>query len=63
MVDLGAFLGPLLKTGLFLIRNVLKSLATSILVALGLMAAASATEAAIQMKIFGSGKTTGIFSN
>ena len=46
------FLGPLLKTGLRLMKNVLTPLAKSVLVSLGLMAAASATNAAIQKKFF-----------
>ena len=46
-----------------LIGNVLKPLAKSILVPLGLTAAASATDAAIQKKIYGSGTTTSAFSN
>ena len=49
---LGRILGPLLKTGLSLMKNVLKPLATSVLIPLGLTAAA-ATDAAIQKKIFG----------
>ena len=53
---------PLLKTGLPLIRNVLKPLAESVLTPLGL-AAASATDAIIHKKIFGSGVTTLIISN
>ena len=40
-------LGPLLKNRLPLIRNVLKPLAKSVLIPLGLTAAASATDAAI----------------
>ena len=44
---LGRLLGPLLKTGLLLIGNVLKPLAKSVLIPLGLTAAASATDAAI----------------
>ena len=51
-------LGPLLKTGLSFIGNILKSLAKSVLPSLGLTAAASATDAAIHEKIFGSGVTT-----
>ena len=51
---LGRLLGPLLKTGLPLIGNVLKSLATSVLIPLGLTAA-SATDAFIYKKMFGSG--------
>ena len=39
---LGKLLGPLLKTGLQLIKNVIKPLAKSILIPLGLTAAASA---------------------
>ena len=46
------FLGPLLKTGLRLTKNVLTPLAKSVLVLLGLTAAASATNAAIQKKLF-----------
>ena len=60
---LGRILGPLLKTGLLLIGNVLKPLAKSVLIPLGLTAAASATDAAIHKKIFGSGMTTLIISN
>ena len=68
---LGRLLGPLLKTGLPLIKNVLKPLAKSVLVPLGLIATASATDAAIQNKCFGSGahsldlakQTTLIISN
>ena len=52
---LGKLLEPLLKTGLPLIGNVLKPLAKSILIPLGLPAAASATDAAIHKKMFGSG--------
>ena len=47
---LGRLLGPLLKTGLPLIGNVLKSLVKSILMPLGLTAAASTTDAAIHRK-------------
>ena len=59
MVELGAFLGrllgPLLKTSLPLMKNVLKPLAKSVLITLGLTASASATYAVIQKNIFGSG--------
>ena len=48
--SLGRSLGPLLKTGLPLIGNVLKALAKSVLIPLGLTAAASATDAAIHKK-------------
>ena len=44
---LGRLLGPLLKTGLHLIGNVLKPLAKSVLIALELTAAAWATDTAI----------------
>ena len=53
---LGRLLGPLLKTGLPLIGNVLKLLAKSILIPLGLTAAASAKYAAIYKKMFRSGR-------
>ena len=52
---LGRLLGQLLKTGLPLIRNVLKPFTKSVLISLGLTAAASATNAAIHQKMFGSG--------
>ena len=45
---LGRLLGPLLKTGLALIGNVLKPLAKSVLIPLGITAAASGTDAPIQ---------------
>ena len=60
---LGRILGPLLKTRLSLTGNVLKTLAKSVLIPLGLTAAASATDAAIHNKMFGSGMTTLIISN
>ena len=44
---LGRLLGPLLKTGLSLIKNVIKPLAKSVLIFLGLIAAASAADAGI----------------
>ena len=52
---LGRLLGPLLKTGLPLMKNVLKPLTKSVLIPLGLTAAALATEAAIHKKMLGSG--------
>ena len=62
---LGRLLGPLLKIGLPLIRNVirnvLKPLAKSVLIPLGLTAAA--TDASIHKKLFGCGNTTLIISN
>ena len=48
---LGRLLGPLLKTGLPLIKNVIKPLTKSVLNPLGLTAAASATNAGIHEKI------------
>ena len=47
---LGKLLGPLLKTGPPLKKNVIKPLAKSVLIPLGLTAAASATDAGIQKK-------------
>ena len=67
MIQSGGFLskllGPLLKTGLPLIKNVIKPLAKSALIPLGLTAAASAADAGIHKKILGSGTTTLIISN
>ena len=64
---LGGFLcrllGPLLKTGLPSIGNVIKPLAKSISIPLGLTAAASATDLAIHLRMFGSGFTTIIIYN
>ena len=60
---LGRLLGPLLKTRLPLIKNVIKPLAKSVLIPLGLTAAASAADAGIHKKILGSGNTTLIISN
>ena len=61
----GRLLGPLLKIGLPLMKNVIKSLAKSVLLPLGLTAAASAADAEIHEKILGSGhnNTTLIISN
>ena len=47
---LGRLLGPLLKTGLLLIKSVIKPLAKSVLIPLGLTAAASAADAGIHKK-------------
>ena len=67
MIQSGGFLGrlliPLLKTGLPLIRNVIKPLAKSVLILLGLTAAASTADAGIYKKILGSGTITLIISN
>ena len=54
MVQLGGFLGmllgPLLKTGLSIIKCVIKALAKSVLIPLGLTAASSAADAGIHKK-------------
>ena len=62
---LGRLVDPLLKTGLPLVKNVIKPLAKSVLIPLGLTAAASAADAGIHNKILGSGhnNTTLIISN
>ena len=49
---LGRLLGPLLKTGLPLISNVIKPFAKSVLIPLGLTAAASAADAGIHKKYY-----------
>ena len=48
---LGKVLGPLLKTGFPLIKNVITPLAKNVLIPLGLIAAASAADAGIHQKI------------
>ena len=70
MIHSGGFLGRLLdrllKTGLPLMKSVIKPLAKSVLLPLGLTAAASATDAGIHKKILGSShnnNTTLIISN
>ena len=66
---LGRLLGLLLRTGLPLMKNVIKLLSKSILILLGLTAATSAADAGIHKKILGSGSscapktTTLIISN
>ena len=57
------YLGPLLKTGLPLMKNVLKQLTKSALIPLESTAASSATHVTIDKKMFGSGVTTLIISN
>ena len=47
---LGRLVGPLLKIGLPLIKNVIKPLAKCVLIPLGLTAAASAADAGIHKK-------------
>ena len=51
----GRLFGPLLKTGLPLIKNVIKPLPKSFLIPLELTAAASAADAGTHKKILGSG--------
>ena len=51
---LGRVLGPLLKTVLPLMKNVIKPLAKSVLIPLGLIAVASAADAGIYIKILAS---------
>ena len=56
---LGRLLGPSLKIGLPLIKNVIKQVAKSVLIPLGLTtaaAAAAAADARIHKKILGSGR-------
>ena len=53
---LGRLLGPLLKTGLPLMKSVIKLLAKSVLVPLRLKAAASAANAGMHKRILGSGE-------
>ena len=63
---LGRLLGSLLKTGSPLMKSVIKPLAKSVLIPLGLTAAASAADAGIHMKIVRSGhnnNTTLVISN
>ena len=65
MIQSGGFLGrllsPLLKTGLPLVKSVIKPLAKS--VPLGLTAAASAADEGIHKKILGSGNATSFRNN
>ena len=62
---LGRLLGPFLRTGLPLMKSVIKPLDKSVLVPLGLTAAASAADAGVHKKILESGhnNTTLIISN
>ena len=55
---LSKILGPLIKTGLPLLKSIIKSLGL-----LGLTAASSAIDAGVQKKIYESGKSTLIISN
>ena len=60
---LGRLLAPLLKTGLHLMGNVLKALAKSVLMPLGLTKVTSEIDTALHEKMFGSGFATSIISN
>ena len=66
MVQSGGFLGklldPLLKTGLPLMKSVIKPLAKSVFITLELTAAASAADAGIHKKILGSGHNNTILT-
>ena len=55
---LGRILAPSLKTGLPVMKNVLKPLAKRVLIPLGLTAAASAADTGIHKKILSSGTTS-----
>ena len=57
---LGRLLGPLLKAGLPLIKNLIKPLTKSVLIPLGLTPAASAADVGIHKKILGSSHTNNI---
>ena len=59
----GRLLGALLKIGLPLIKNVIKPLAKSALIPLGLTAAASTADAGIHKKILGSGHNNNNHNN
>ena len=59
---LGRLFGPLLKTGLPLMKNVIIPLAKSVLIPLGLTVAAAAADAGIHKKILESRTTTLIIS-
>ena len=60
---IGRLLGSLLKTESSTMKNVLKPLAKSVLIPIGLTAAASATDAGIHKNMFEPGNTTLIISN
>ena len=60
---LGRLLGLLSKTGLTLMKNVIKPLGKIVLIPLGLTAAASTADAGIHKKILRSGTIALIISN
>ena len=59
----GRLLGPILKPALTSMKNVIKSLAKSVLIQLGLTVTASTADAGIHKNISGSGPTALIISN
>ena len=59
---LGRFVGSLLRTGLPLMKNIIQPLAKSVLIPLGLTAAASAASAGIHKNVLGPRTTTLIIS-
>ena len=59
----GRLLGPLLKTGLVLMKNVITPLAKSVFISLGLTAAAAPVDAGIHNIMLGSETTTLIISD
>ena len=59
----GRLLGPLLKTGLVLMKNVITPLAKSVFISLGLTAAAAPVDAGIHNIMLGSETTTLTISN
>ena len=61
--SLGRLLGPLLKTSSPLMKSVIQPLAKSVLIPLGLTAAASAADAGIQKKVLGSGRNTTLITS
>ena len=60
---LGRRIDPLLKPGLPLMKNLMKPLAKSVLIPIGLSAASQAADSEIHKKILRSGTTTLIISN
>ena len=63
IIESGGFLGPFLKSGLPLIKNVIKPLAKRVLIRFGLTVAASSANAGIYKKILVSGNTALIISS
>ena len=60
---LSNLLGPLMEICLPLIKNKLTAVTKSVLIPLGLIAAASATDATIRKKMYGSEMNTLVISN